>query len=222
MGKCKGIGGETAVTKMAHVGVRTRARVLAAAARTSAARRRKVGGSGELNFSSPLIQLRSRGRVVVTPQKTSVSPAASGNSRRQTISNSHCSSAGSDGLPHSCCSSSASSDVANNMFNVVDLEEENVPIQTSTCSFNSDERRETTASSEVQVESGDLESTARPSEANSRRRSSAAKMPSEIELEEFFAAAEKDLQKRFREKYNYDIAKDVPLEGRYEWVRLKP
>ncbi|XP_051147206.1 cyclin-dependent kinase inhibitor 7 [Andrographis paniculata] len=57
----------------------------------------------------------------------------------------------------------------------------------------------------------------------SRRKSSsssAEKMPSEAELEEFFTTAEKYEQKRFAEKYNYDIVKDVPLEGKYQWVRL--
>lgn len=81
-------------------------------------------------------------------------------------------------------------------------------------------------------------------------------MPSEAELDEFFAAAEKDLHKHFAEKYNslslspsffthlyllfskffseksiiihesaccnrynFDFAKEEPLEGRYEWVR---
>lgn len=47
-------------------------------------------------------------------------------------------------------------------------------------------------------------------------------MPSAAEIEEFFAVAEKRQQKQFAEKYNYDIVKDVPLEGRYEWERLKP
>ncbi|KAL3843927.1 hypothetical protein ACJIZ3_001330 [Penstemon smallii] len=47
------------------------------------------------------------------------------------------------------------------------------------------------------------------------------KMPSVAELEEFFEAAEKYEQKRFAEKYNYDIAKDVPLEGKFQWVRLR-
>lgn len=45
----------------------------------------------------------------------------------------------------------------------------------------------------------------------------ARKMPSAAELEEFFSAAEKYEQKRFAEKYNYDIALDVPLKGRYKW-----
>ncbi|XP_016502804.1 uncharacterized protein LOC107820952 isoform X1 [Nicotiana tabacum] len=55
-----------------------------------------------------------------------------------------------------------------------------------------------------------------------RKPSSAAKVPSEAEIEEFFSVAEKREQKRFAEKYNYDIAKDVPLKGRYQWVSLKP
>ncbi|XP_073037592.1 cyclin-dependent kinase inhibitor 6-like [Primulina eburnea] len=50
----------------------------------------------------------------------------------------------------------------------------------------------------------------------------AEKIPSADEIEEFFAAAEKCDQKRFAEKYNYDFLKDVPLEGRYQWVRLRP
>ncbi|CAN4107691.1 unnamed protein product [Withania somnifera] len=56
--------------------------------------------------------------------------------------------------------------------------------------------------------------------ADHRKPPSAAKVP-EAEIEEFFAVAEKCEQKRFAEKYNYDIVKDVPLEGRYEWVSLK-
>ncbi|KAK4742315.1 hypothetical protein SAY87_000316 [Trapa incisa] len=47
-------------------------------------------------------------------------------------------------------------------------------------------------------------------------------MPPQEEIEEFFSVAEKYEQKRFTEKYNYDIARDVPLQGRYQWVSLKP
>ncbi|OIV93275.1 hypothetical protein TanjilG_23116 [Lupinus angustifolius] len=46
------------------------------------------------------------------------------------------------------------------------------------------------------------------------------KMPPKEEIEEFLAVAEKYEQKRFSEKYNFDIATDMPLEGRYQWVRL--
>ncbi|XP_073060481.1 cyclin-dependent kinase inhibitor 1-like [Primulina eburnea] len=84
------------------------------------------------------------------------------------------------------------------------------------------ERRETSPLIEVQAESGELESTARPLESNFRRPFTAEKMPSEDELEEFFAAAEKNQQKKFIDKYNFDIAKDEPLEGRYEWVDIQP
>ncbi|TYH33211.1 hypothetical protein ES332_D13G042900v1 [Gossypium tomentosum] len=48
------------------------------------------------------------------------------------------------------------------------------------------------------------------------------KIPSQAEIDEFFSVAEKYEQKRFAEKYNYDIVKDVPLDGRYQWLRLKP
>ncbi|KAG5010755.1 hypothetical protein AAZX31_07G194800 [Glycine max] len=46
------------------------------------------------------------------------------------------------------------------------------------------------------------------------------KTPPKAEIEEFFAMAEKYEQKRFTEKYNFDIVRDLPLEGRYQWVRL--
>ncbi|CAI8618400.1 unnamed protein product [Vicia faba] len=42
----------------------------------------------------------------------------------------------------------------------------------------------------------------------------------EEEIDEFFARFEREEQKRFSEKYNFDIVRDMPLEGRYEWVRL--
>ncbi|KAI5386940.1 hypothetical protein KIW84_073181 [Lathyrus oleraceus] len=42
----------------------------------------------------------------------------------------------------------------------------------------------------------------------------------EEEIDEFFARFEREEQKRFSEKYNFDIVRDMPLEGRYEWVHL--
>lgn len=48
------------------------------------------------------------------------------------------------------------------------------------------------------------------------------KAPTQAELDDFFSAAERRQQKRFTDKYNYDIVNDTPLEGRYEWVSLKP
>lgn len=63
-------------------------------------------------------------------------------------------------------------------------------------------RRETTPSSELRAEPEDQDSMSKPSEVNSRRRSTVEKInPIKAEIEEFFASAEKDLQKHFTEKY---------------------
>ncbi|CAK9166482.1 unnamed protein product [Ilex paraguariensis] len=224
--KCKAIG-EIAVMEVAQVGVRiTRARaalaMAAAATSSSGTAKRRKASSGKLEFSASFAQLRRRRRVLVTPEN-SASPATSGNSRRQTTSNVRSASPTSDHILTSCCSSNGSGELTNERVKFVDLEEESAEIEMSTYESDSRgrERREATPASELQVESGELESTATPSEANSLRRLTVEKMPSESELEEFFAAAEKDIQKRFTEKYNYDIVKDAPLEGRYEWVQLK-
>lgn len=45
-------------------------------------------------------------------------------------------------------------------------------------------------------------------------------IPSASEIEEFFAKSEQQQQHRFIEKYNFDVINDVPLPGRYEWVRV--
>ncbi|CAD6209470.1 unnamed protein product [Miscanthus lutarioriparius] len=45
-------------------------------------------------------------------------------------------------------------------------------------------------------------------------------IPSSLEMEEFFSAAEKQEQHSFREKYNFCPVNDCPLPGRYEWARL--
>ncbi|KAJ0983821.1 hypothetical protein J5N97_002177 [Dioscorea zingiberensis] len=46
--------------------------------------------------------------------------------------------------------------------------------------------------------------------------------PPAAEIEGFFAAAEREEQQRFAAKYNYNVVDDVPLNGRYEWVRVDP
>lgn len=206
--KRKGLG-EVSVMEVAQVGVRTRARAMAAE-NSGGEKRRKVSSVGELRFSSSLVQLRSRSQVSVTPEN-SVSPADSSD---------RCVSASSDHVMASCCSSNGSMEKESLKF--ADLEGESAEIETSRYKLDRRERRETTPPNEFQAESGELESTAKPSEASSRRISMVEKMPPEAELEEFFAAAEKSIRKQFTEKYNYDIVKDLPLEGRYEWVKLKP
>ncbi|KAL2932863.1 Cyclin-dependent kinase inhibitor 3 [Bienertia sinuspersici] len=66
-------------------------------------------------------------------------------------------------------------------------------------------------------------STTRPTcsaAANQRARSTQRAIPTNPEMEEFFAGFELNQQKLFIEKYNYDIKNDMPLPGRYEWVRV--
>ncbi|GJZ28274.1 cyclin-dependent kinase inhibitor [Tanacetum coccineum] len=46
-------------------------------------------------------------------------------------------------------------------------------------------------------------------------------MPLAHEIEEFFARHEQEQQRRFADKYNFDIVNENPLEGRYEWVRVQ-
>lgn len=61
------------------------------------------------------------------------------------------------------------------------------------------------------------------SSMTSRRRMEASIcrfIPSSLEMEEFFMAAEEQEQHTFREKYNFCPVNDCPLPGRYEWARL--
>ncbi|XP_066397433.1 cyclin-dependent kinase inhibitor 6-like [Miscanthus floridulus] len=46
--------------------------------------------------------------------------------------------------------------------------------------------------------------------------------PPAEEVEAFLAAAESGMARRFAAKYNYDVVKDAPMDGRYEWVRVGP
>ncbi|XP_075474338.1 cyclin-dependent kinase inhibitor 7-like isoform X2 [Primulina tabacum] len=172
-------------------------------------KKRKIG-LGESEMTASLVRLETR-LLVVVPAGNSVLSLSSGDST--------CDSGGSDHVLASCCSSNGSSQLAKGSMDFVDLEENEEFFATSVGKL--EERRETTPSSQVQAELGELESTAMPREPNFRRRSiSAEKMPSEVELEEFFSAAETKIQKQFMDKYNFDILKDEPLEGRYEWVRI--
>ncbi|MBA0737325.1 hypothetical protein Gogos_010795 [Gossypium gossypioides] len=47
-------------------------------------------------------------------------------------------------------------------------------------------------------------------------------VPSTQEMEEFFVYAEQQQHRRFIEKYNFDIVNDLPLQGRYDWVKIIP
>ncbi|KAK3024509.1 hypothetical protein RJ639_043701 [Escallonia herrerae] len=116
--------------------------------------------------------------------------------------------------------------------NVSSLRSLNLKAEGSETLINGGFSRETTPSSEIGgsetdriMESSLTTTTTKKKKAlpaSPRQKPSGSKMPSTTEIEDFFSAAEKYEQKRFADKYNYDVAKDVPLEGRYQWVRLKP
>ncbi|XP_015574362.1 cyclin-dependent kinase inhibitor 7 isoform X2 [Ricinus communis] len=119
-------------------------------------------------------------------------------------------------------SSNDSTGVVRNSLSFVDLKvmKSFETESSSTCINN--KFRETSPSSSFYGDTDEMESPA-PVVKNCRKiRLPAEKVPSQVEIDEFFAEAEKKEQKRFADKYNYDIVKDLPLEGRYQWVRLKP
>ncbi|KAF8096665.1 hypothetical protein N665_0304s0029 [Sinapis alba] len=78
--------------------------------------------------------------------------------------------------------------------------------------------RRTQQGSEILGETAEMDSSAKKTETREKKE----KAPTQAELDDFFSAAERFQQKRFTDKYNYDIVNDTPLEGRYEWVSLKP
>lgn len=214
---------EITVMEVAPVGAkpRTRARGLAVEATTTSTptvKKRKFE-DGELRISSSYIQPRSR--TIAVENSVSSPDIKLGNppaAEDQCLSPS----ADHDGSVSVYCSSSnGSSDKVDNTIKFVDLEDDSVEVETSTY-YSCRERRETTPSSELREESDAMDSATKPSDTESQSRSTETKMPTEEELEEFFKfEQEKQLQK-FTQKYNFDFAKDEPLEGRYEWVRLKP
>ncbi|XP_039054145.1 cyclin-dependent kinase inhibitor 7-like isoform X2 [Hibiscus syriacus] len=194
--------GEITVMELSDVALQTPA--MATTGTTRKKRRRFKGdGNSEFRVASSTNSMTSRSRRILLDHRR--------------LDESQCLSPNLDPDDDmSCCSSSIGSS-EKKIIQLPDLEGESIEVEAST-HLNFRERRETTPSSEPE----DLDSTSRPSEANSRRRSTVEKMPTEAELEEFFAAAEKKVKKQFAKKYNYDIVKDEPLEGRYQWVRLKP
>ncbi|KAK4492428.1 hypothetical protein RD792_003235 [Penstemon davidsonii] len=62
-----------------------------------------------------------------------------------------------------------------------------------------------------------------PTFANQRAQNALLRnIPTALEMEEFFAHAEQSQQRLFMDKYNFDVVNDLPLPGRYEWVRVMP
>ncbi|XP_024986147.1 cyclin-dependent kinase inhibitor 7-like [Cynara cardunculus var. scolymus] len=201
-----------------QVGVRTRARAMPivgeeAADNLGAVKRRKIGNGKLRSPSSTFVQTNTFVRenyVNSAPEQDLDDSGDSSASLR------------SSGVPASCCSSTGSTE----KLKVSDLEEES-HVEIETVARYKLDRSESIPSSEFKAKLGELDSTTVKQSSsvmiNSRRTVlPAEKMPPAAELEEFFAAAQKDLHKRFRDKYNYDIVNDIPLKGRFEWIQLKP
>ncbi|WMV17150.1 hypothetical protein MTR67_010535 [Solanum verrucosum] len=242
--------GEVVIMEVAEVAVKmTREREVLEVVDT----RKRKKRDGDLEMSPAVARVRRNSVVSVVPASVE-SPPSKLSSQGNTVSckpavcsNFH------DGLA-SGFGDDESSNVTKGSSKFVDLDEDSVEIATSYSELR--ESRETILSSKFKVEFHKVESTPKPKHAKScRRRLTEAIMPSEAELDEFFAAAEKDLHKHFAEKYNsislflifyafvspfskfcseksiiihesaccnrynFDFAKEEPLEGRYEWVR---
>ncbi|KAK7386449.1 hypothetical protein VNO78_26685 [Psophocarpus tetragonolobus] len=121
--------------------------------------------------------------------------------------------------PASCCSTNDQ----NRIIKFSDLEVESAQVETSTCNCGEQQiRKEMSLSRELRITNSQEVDSAEKKPATmkikTKPRCVPQKMPTESELEEFFTAAEKDIHKRFTDKYNFDIVKEVPLEGRYEWL----
>ncbi|XP_051192464.1 cyclin-dependent kinase inhibitor 1 [Lolium perenne] len=246
MRKCRGaVGDEVAAMEVTQaVGVRTRSRAAAVAKRTrrplppsplraaSAAVAAAASPGGGQTGGSCYLKLRSRMLFMAPPPPSTAAaheaPAlASGLSR---------------------CSSTASSVDASSpaphdrtlpcRSDAAEAGSDNVRQGSASGNDNSEsgrrdhhrERRETTPSSRhLPGESSDLESDL-AGRSGSRSLPSAlttsaqlqaaarARMPEAAEIDEFFAAAEEAEAKRFASKYNFDVARGVPLSaGRFEW-----
>ncbi|XWS54822.1 hypothetical protein CRYUN_Cryun10bG0122300 [Craigia yunnanensis] len=183
----------------------------------SLSKRRKTVGSRELQeleLTSPDIQLENP-RFLSNSLDKPITVATSSNSGGVLAGN-MCSSLCSSESLASHCSSNESCDIVKDSLSFVDLEAKSFETEISTCINVNKFSRETTPLSKHCGDSEEMES------PEKKTPPSPAKPPSQEEIDEIFSVAEKHEQKRFAEKYNYDIVKDVPLDGRYQWVRLKP
>ncbi|KAK8518824.1 hypothetical protein V6N13_017908 [Hibiscus sabdariffa] len=121
------------------------------------------------------------------------------------------------------CSSNESCGVVKDSLRFVDLEAKSLESEIPTCiNINKFSRETTPLLNELSGGSEETESPEKnppPSPSPAKQK---PKTPSQAEIDEFFSANEKYEQKRFIETYNYDIVKDTPVAGPYQWVRLKP
>lgn len=220
------------------VGVRTRSR--AAAANVVVSKRRRPLPPSSPSASSSLargqgrscyLKLRSRMLFMAPPAPASASASAAGaglgaaplpaglSRCSSTASSVDASAATQDRSLPSC-----GSDAAANKAGVPEGSASN-----NAESGGNRERRETTPSSHFPGDLSDLESdlagqnsgrSSLPQTPTTQVQAAArARIPPAAEIEEFFAAAEEAEARRFACKYNFDVARGVPLDsGRFEWT----
>ncbi|KFK39247.1 hypothetical protein AALP_AA3G219700 [Arabis alpina] len=132
-------------------------------------------------------------------------------------------SAGEDDEQSSSLSSGCfSNEIAtNNPAFVVDLEaHQKSETETETLTLvSNDFRKERNPVTLALGETTEIESSSATEKRDDRKTSpEVRKTPTPAEIEDFFSELENDdNQKRFIEKYNFDIVNDKPLEGRYKW-----
>uniref|UniRef100_A0A1J3ITX1 Cyclin-dependent kinase inhibitor n=1 Tax=Noccaea caerulescens TaxID=107243 RepID=A0A1J3ITX1_NOCCA len=160
--------------------------------------------------------------VVVVPAVPSSSVASSAESAQGGCS---VTSAGEDdGSSSSICSDSVSSEsneiARNSPTSVVDLEAQQISETETSTATARNFSKEGNPGSEALGEITEMESSS-VTEKDDRREVS--KKPTPEEIDDFFSElGDDDKQKRFIEKYNFDIVNDKPLEGRYKWDRVEP
>ncbi|XP_020586743.1 cyclin-dependent kinase inhibitor 1-like [Phalaenopsis equestris] len=227
MRKCRRIAEATVMEVTQVVGVKTRARTLALAAAATVPEDSSIGGvspkrrketeeeagvarSGSEELEMAYLQLRNR-RLVMT-QRLSKSARNSDVKRPGSVERGRI----------SRCSSIASCDAvegAHLRCTLAGGEKSRGDLGSSVCHFECDRNRNEIIPSSNQVTySGEIEST---EERESLRQSTPQlTMPFAAEIEEFFTAAEKLEKQLFADRYNFDFDNEVPLEGRYDWVRV--
>ncbi|CAL9094640.1 unnamed protein product [Musa textilis] len=199
------VSGEVAVMEVSHqstLGVRTRARALAAAAAQDSSR--------------AYLELRSRRLEKPLPPSPACKPCKDA-PKPNPRANSQKPGPGPRANSGSVGSVSTSRCPAAAMLAPADAEAsygENI--------LEADAReRETTPCSLIRdTESiGTLGSANRPT-ISTRMQTARQNIPTAYEMEEFFAGAEQLQQQTFIERYNFDPVNDHPLPGRYEWKKF--
>ncbi|CAD5171800.1 unnamed protein product [Musa acuminata subsp. malaccensis] len=229
------IGGEKAVVEAAHpqpsLGARTRARTLTL----------KRFHESSLQVASSYLQLRSRRLEKHFPVPSSAKSRAASKNRQRANRDTRIStykpaetevnpvtlvSLGSASTRSRCskeattgaiCEASPEGDAeieASSGENVLEFDRCMSARETTPCSLIRD--------SETIVSLGSTTWPTKSTASIKLQASVASCIPTAFELEEFFSGPEQLQQRSFMEKYNFDVVKDQPLPGRYEWVKLDP